>query len=128
MTASEINSIVSAFGSILDVLRDADPADKAEIYSGVGLRLTFQPARNAVIAEAAPPAIMYEGLCPRGKSGSKVVVEGDGAGDADLVGRHGAGSFARSSRRVPGAQQSRVLAPSHVGDWNPCQRAAWSSS
>jgi hypothetical protein len=40
MTASEINSIVTALGSILDVLRDADPADKAKIYSGAGLRLT----------------------------------------------------------------------------------------
>jgi site-specific DNA recombinase len=48
------------------VLRDADPADKAEIYSGVGLKLTYQPARNAVIAAAQPSAIMYEGLCPRG--------------------------------------------------------------
>jgi site-specific DNA recombinase len=68
VTADEINSIVTALGSILDVLRDADPADKAKIYSGVGLRLTYQPARNAVIAEATPPAIMYEGLCPRGDS------------------------------------------------------------
>jgi hypothetical protein len=48
------------------VIRDADPADKAKIYSGVGLRLTYQPARNAVIAEARPSAIMYEGSCPRG--------------------------------------------------------------
>jgi site-specific DNA recombinase len=48
------------------VLRDADPADNAKIYSGIGLKLTYQAARNAVIAEAAPPAIMYEGSCPRG--------------------------------------------------------------
>jgi site-specific DNA recombinase len=34
MTADEINTIVAALGSILDVLRDADPADKAKIYSG----------------------------------------------------------------------------------------------
>ena len=46
MTAGEINSVVTALGSILDVLRDADPADKAKIYSGVGLRLTYQTARN----------------------------------------------------------------------------------
>jgi hypothetical protein len=53
MTASEINSVVTAIGSILDVLREVDPADKAKIYSGVGLRLTYRPARNAVIAEEA---------------------------------------------------------------------------
>ncbi len=66
MSAEEISGIVTALGNILDVLRDADPADKAKIYAGVGLRLTYQPGRNNVIAEAAPPAIMYEGSCPRG--------------------------------------------------------------
>jgi hypothetical protein len=65
MTADEIHNIVTALGNILAVLRDADPADKAKIYADVGLRLTYQPGTNKVIAEAAPPAIMYEGLCPR---------------------------------------------------------------
>ena len=31
-----------------------------------GLRLTYQPGQNKVIAEAAPSAIIYEGSCPRG--------------------------------------------------------------
>ena len=66
MTAEEIGSIVTALGNILEVLRDADPADKAKIYTGVGLRLTYEPGQNKVIAEARPPAIMYEGLCRRG--------------------------------------------------------------
>ncbi len=66
MTADEINTIVTALGNILHVLRDADPADKAKIYAGVGLRLTYQPGQNKVIAEAQPSAIMYEGSCPRG--------------------------------------------------------------
>jgi hypothetical protein len=66
MTAEEINNLVAALGSILAVLRDADPADKAKIYAGVGLRLTYQPGGNKVIAEAQPSAIMYEGSCPRG--------------------------------------------------------------
>jgi site-specific DNA recombinase len=46
MTPAEINSIISALGNILDVLHNADPADKAKIYSGVGLKLTYQPAEN----------------------------------------------------------------------------------
>jgi site-specific DNA recombinase len=46
MSADEINAIVAALGNILDVLRDADPADKAKIYSGVGLKLTYQPAQT----------------------------------------------------------------------------------
>jgi hypothetical protein len=60
---AEINNIISALGNIVDVLHNADPTDKAKIYSGVGPKLTYQPAENKVIAEATPPAIMYEGLC-----------------------------------------------------------------
>jgi site-specific DNA recombinase len=66
MTPDEINAIITALGNILDVLRDADPADKAKIYSGIGLKLTYQPDQHNVIAGATPSAIMYEGLCPRG--------------------------------------------------------------
>jgi site-specific DNA recombinase len=57
-TPAQINAIVTALGSILAVLQDADPADKAKIYSGVGLLLTYQPDQNTVIAEAKPPAII----------------------------------------------------------------------
>jgi hypothetical protein len=66
MTTDEINALVAALGPILDLLREADPADKAKIYSGVGLRLTYDPSRRKVLAEARPTAIMYEGSCPRG--------------------------------------------------------------
>jgi site-specific DNA recombinase len=57
MTEEEISSMVAALGSILDVLREANPADKAKIYGGVGLRLTFHPGQNKVTAEAKPQAI-----------------------------------------------------------------------
>jgi hypothetical protein len=36
MTRDQIASIVTAPGDILAVLRDADPTDKAEIYSQLG--------------------------------------------------------------------------------------------
>jgi site-specific DNA recombinase len=52
MTCEQIASIVSALGDILAVLKDADPADKAEIYSQLGLRLTYQPGQRIVRAEA----------------------------------------------------------------------------
>jgi hypothetical protein len=48
----QIASIVTALGDILAVLADADPADKAEIYSQLGLRLTYQPGQRIVRAEA----------------------------------------------------------------------------
>jgi site-specific DNA recombinase len=52
MTRDQIASVVTALGDILAVLRDADPADKAEIYGQLGLRLTYQPGRRIVRAEA----------------------------------------------------------------------------
>jgi site-specific DNA recombinase len=52
MTRDQIATIVTALGDILAVLRDADPADKAEIYSQLGLRLTYQPGQRIVRAEA----------------------------------------------------------------------------
>jgi site-specific DNA recombinase len=52
MTRKQIASVVTALGDILAVLRDADPADKAEIYGQLGLRLTYQPGRRVVRAEA----------------------------------------------------------------------------
>ena len=39
---------------LAQVIRDADPRDKAEIYSQLGLRLTYHPGKRAVLAEARP--------------------------------------------------------------------------
>jgi len=39
--AEEINAVVASLGNLLMVLRGADPADKAEIYRGLGLELTY---------------------------------------------------------------------------------------
>lgn len=52
MTRDQIASVVTVLGDILAVLRDADTADKAEIYSQIGLRLTYQPGQRIVRAEA----------------------------------------------------------------------------
>jgi hypothetical protein len=51
MSRDEIASIVSTFCDVLTVLRDADPADKAEIYTQLGLRLTYQPSGRIVRTE-----------------------------------------------------------------------------
>ncbi len=42
ITSEEITALVASLGSILTVLREADPADKAEVYRGLGLQLTYQ--------------------------------------------------------------------------------------
>ncbi|MFL6072451.1 MAG: recombinase family protein [Mycobacteriales bacterium] len=68
MSAEEIGQLVQALGDIVRVLADADPGDKAEVYSRLGLRLTYKPGSQEVIAEARPGAIMYQTKCPEGVS------------------------------------------------------------
>ena len=52
MSRDEIVSVVTALSDLLTVLRRADPADKAEIYTQLGLRLTYHPSDRTVRAEA----------------------------------------------------------------------------
>jgi site-specific DNA recombinase len=51
MTGEEIKTIVERFASIAAVIRAADPADKAEIYRGLNLMLTYQPEAQTVRAQ-----------------------------------------------------------------------------
>ncbi|MEW2144070.1 hypothetical protein AB0869_14785 [Micromonospora vinacea] len=50
MSRAEISALVAALGDISTVLRDADPADKAEVYRQLGLRLTYRPETQTVRA------------------------------------------------------------------------------
>ena len=66
MSNEEITAIVNAITSLITVLRDADPHDKAEIYSQLGLRLTYNPSPRTVSARAEPGRPCTKGSCPRG--------------------------------------------------------------
>jgi site-specific DNA recombinase len=44
--------MITSLGSIRDVLADAEPQDKADVYQNLGLRLTYDPAKQLVRAEA----------------------------------------------------------------------------
>lgn len=68
MTEEEIMNLVTELGGIMQALKDADPADKAEIYRRIGLTLTYHPQEKRVAAEARPNSIMYVGTCPRSES------------------------------------------------------------
>jgi hypothetical protein len=39
---------------LLDVLRYADPADKAEVYHALGVHLTYDHVEHTVLAETRP--------------------------------------------------------------------------
>jgi len=54
MSRDEIKTLIDALGGLLSVLRDADPADKAEVYRQLGLRLTYDHETHTVLAESQP--------------------------------------------------------------------------
>jgi hypothetical protein len=54
MTKDQIKAAVVQLGDVMDVLRRADPADKAGVYAQLGLRLTYKPDSRTVTAEARP--------------------------------------------------------------------------
>ena len=66
MTREEITDLVTTLGEVIQVLKEADPADKAEVYSRLGLRLTYHPGGKRVIAEVRPDLGVYVRECPRG--------------------------------------------------------------
>jgi site-specific DNA recombinase len=55
MSEEEITAIVDKFAELAQVLRDADPNDKAEIFRQLGLKLTYHPGRQLVKAQVEGP-------------------------------------------------------------------------
>lgn len=51
MSPEEITAIVHALRDLVEVLGQADPADKIKIYEQLGLKLTYNPGANAVDVE-----------------------------------------------------------------------------
>ena len=68
MTEEEIMSLVTEISRITQALRNADPADKAQVYGRLGLTLTYHPNEKRVVAEARPASMVYVGACPRTKA------------------------------------------------------------
>jgi site-specific DNA recombinase len=54
--ADDVRTLIESVGDVTEVLADADPKLKAEVYADLGLRLTYRPAENLVSVEAAPCA------------------------------------------------------------------------
>jgi hypothetical protein len=46
MTQEEIMNLATELGTIMQALKDAEPADKAEVYRRIGLTLTYHPQEN----------------------------------------------------------------------------------
>jgi site-specific DNA recombinase len=53
MSEEQLAAIVDAFGG-LGLLRRADQHDRAEIYTRIGLQMTYRPGTETVLAEVRP--------------------------------------------------------------------------
>ncbi|BEL04460.1 hypothetical protein Q0Z83_026510 [Actinoplanes sichuanensis] len=62
------------------LLREADPRDKAELYSRIGLRMTYRPGPETLIAEVFTPASsrVFD-WCPRPNTQDKhtTIIKGE---------------------------------------------------
>jgi site-specific DNA recombinase len=65
MSRDKIARMVAALGDLVAVLRQADPADKAEVYRQLGIRLTYYPENTKCGPRLASTRIMGNGPCPR---------------------------------------------------------------
>ena len=54
--------IVTTRGDLVQVIRDADPADKAELYTQLGLSMTYRPQERLVEAAVTPSLHMCKGF------------------------------------------------------------------
>ena len=58
LNRDDIVASVAALGDLVQVVRNADPADKADIYTQLGMALTYRPESRLVEATVRPPAHM----------------------------------------------------------------------
>ena len=66
LSRDDLEAIVAAFADIARVVREADPADKAELYAQLKLTLTYQPGQRLVEATVKPGLDMRKGFVSEG--------------------------------------------------------------
>jgi len=66
LNEDQIAAIVDGLGTLLGILRAADPRDKAEVYSRIGLRMTYAPGPETIKAEVVSDDLgRVLNVCPR---------------------------------------------------------------
>ena len=51
LTDDDIRALITALGNLRDLVRDAEPTEKAAIYAQLGLKVTFKPGQDKLRAE-----------------------------------------------------------------------------
>jgi site-specific DNA recombinase len=54
MSREEIRAVIDTLGGMLTVIRNADPADKHEVYRALGVHLTYDDKTRKVLVESRP--------------------------------------------------------------------------
>jgi hypothetical protein len=65
MTKEQIAATVNAIRDLMQALRDATTEDKAAIYTGLNLQLTYNPGERTVAVRAGIGQTCTKGSCPR---------------------------------------------------------------
>jgi site-specific DNA recombinase len=71
MTRDDIAAIVAALGDLVQIIREADPADKADLYTQLGLTMTYRPQKRLVEATVTPSPHMCKGFVSEGRAHQK---------------------------------------------------------
>ena len=66
MTKDQIAATINAINGLMQALRNAATEDKAEIYAGLNLQLTYHPGERIVSTRAEVGQTCTKGSCPRG--------------------------------------------------------------
>jgi hypothetical protein len=64
--------IVTTLCDLVQVIHDADPADKAELYSQLGLSMTYRSQERLVEATVTPSLHMCKGFVSEGDLNTQV--------------------------------------------------------
>jgi site-specific DNA recombinase len=71
MSKEEIAALADTITGLMAVPHHAEPADKTDIYTALGLRLTYNPGPRTVTARAEIGQTCTKGSCPRGERTQK---------------------------------------------------------
>jgi hypothetical protein len=72
MTKEQTAATVNAIRDLMQALRYASTEDKAEIYAGLNLQLTYYPSERMVAVQAGVGQTCTKGSCPRGDLNTQV--------------------------------------------------------
>jgi hypothetical protein len=72
MTKAQITATISTISDLMGALKNAATEDKAAIYAGLNVQLTYQPTDRVVAVRAEIGQTCTKGSCPRGDLNTQV--------------------------------------------------------